>query len=787
MKQLFYHFSFFIFSLILLFPTASESHLVKFHDLKGHKAERAVAVLAEHGIIKGTAEGEFQPERAVTREEFAVILGKTLGLQPLYLEEEVFSDLPSHSFAFGYVMALRATGIIQGRSEDFFGSSHSLTRQEGAVLIDRSLSLVSDFQEVSELLFWEDREKIAPYAKDAVARLTALDWFTMYQEENLFRPEEAISRGEVAILCQKVHDQRLKIAKKPFRVEPLYLQARAGFPQQIQLVDSMSPYPASYGIDQAYTALLRDDGVFQPTAAAAPAYITVNQGLQSVQIPVRATSHEPINESEDELLYPLASLKTITPLASTVEITGFTDAAYIELEKKSYPGPTQGLLSYSPTWTGYYRQQSRAVTVDLGSLKKVSRFSLQFLGNKDQGITLPQEMMIEISQDGSYWNYIGKVLRGPEETEERGPTVKTFSLTSAPVEAQYIRISFPVEVWTFARWLRVEGPAHEIAPPQSEKNLLTLVPQGAPPVSTSYVEGPNRERLRNPIRDLLLIYTGPHQNSEWRREDFLPMIAYRTTDGEFVDSFFDGMLFLPYVNLPSNPDSWRSYLDNLFTPERQLHALNDAVSQWKKMGKSTLQNPYPVVLTLPYPNNQQGSWKSYEERREALFWYKKELEKRWQEADFDHLELVGFYWEGEAIYNKDDATLIREIASILRFENRLFYWIPYYEAAGLKDWLVLGFDQVYLQPNYYFVSNTTTERLENARKIANHLGIGLELEGDERFMNYPDFQQRYLDYLKWPREDHMSYAYYYGSKNLLRAMYSGNSEVHRIYHQPIGG
>ncbi|WP_170270173.1 DUF4855 domain-containing protein [Heliorestis acidaminivorans] len=789
-----------LFSLFMLFPSSSLGKTLDFPDLQGHPAQSAVRALAEQGIVSGTDNGLFEPDRAVNRAEFAVIIGRTIGLQPLFPEKEPFLDLPAHSFAYGHVAALTAKGLIQGQGEGLYGASQSLTRQDVAVMVDRILVLEKRFEQVPALPAWEDRDAIAPYALEALARVAALGLMKADQDglySNHFRPQSAATRGEVAIVGNSIWEDRIAWAMKPFQVAPAELYAIAGLEQSIKIINiEPSPYPPAYGINQAYMGQFKDS-TFQPTEATGPAYITINQGLQARLVPlIEKEDLLPADEEFEEVrpLYPPGSMKTLSPMSARTEITGFADPSYIELEKKSYPGPDEGLLSYSPKWTGFYRQQSRAVTVDLGAIQKVSRFSMQFLGDSDQAITLPQEWTVEISQDGRYWNYVGKVLKGPEESGQQGPQVKTYSLTTIPVDAQYLRFSFPVDVWTFGRWLRVEGPVQAEEDSSSASSaLVTLVPRGA--LSVNALVGDQKplplptvdekeplEKTSSPIADLLLIYTGPHQQSEWRSQDFLPMIAYRDLHGDFVDTFFDGMLFLPYISLPSYEASWHSYLDNLFAEDRQLKALNDAVAQWQAIVGAN-QGTYPVVIALPYPERVQGQWKSLDERRDAIYWYKELLQEKWSESQLDNLELIGLYWEGEAIYDSEDASLVQEMAQQLEEENLLFYWIPYYEAPGLKNWRSYGFDQVFLQPNYYFDLNTTTRRLDNARQIADNLGIGLEIEGDERFMNYADFQDRYLDQLALPRDSSISYAYYFGSKNLLRAMYSGNSDVHRIYHQ----
>ena len=51
----------------------------KFTDTKGHWAEAFISYCFENGIIKGTSETEFSPQRAMTGEEYLTLILRALG------------------------------------------------------------------------------------------------------------------------------------------------------------------------------------------------------------------------------------------------------------------------------------------------------------------------------------------------------------------------------------------------------------------------------------------------------------------------------------------------------------------------------------------------------------------------------------------------------------------------------------------------------------------------------------------------------------------------------------
>lgn len=75
--------------LILIAPARAEI----FTDIAGHPAQRAIERLAAKGIVRGTAEGRFQPASAVTRLEVVLFLVRLHGISGQGLKIPAFKDL----------------------------------------------------------------------------------------------------------------------------------------------------------------------------------------------------------------------------------------------------------------------------------------------------------------------------------------------------------------------------------------------------------------------------------------------------------------------------------------------------------------------------------------------------------------------------------------------------------------------------------------------------------------------------------------------------------------------
>jgi hypothetical protein len=128
-----------------------------------------INLLAQHGILAGLPGGDFQPDGTVTRAEFAKILVLVRGLGTAAHTAETFGDVAPSSWAYPYVEAAYQAGLIQGVGARMFLPNAPVTRQDMAVMIGRTLGLAPLAQANALPLAFSDRPSIAPYAAAYVA------------------------------------------------------------------------------------------------------------------------------------------------------------------------------------------------------------------------------------------------------------------------------------------------------------------------------------------------------------------------------------------------------------------------------------------------------------------------------------------------------------------------------------------------------------------------------------------------------------------------------------------
>lgn len=170
-----------------------------FEDLEEYEwAKEAVELLVNRKIVSGVSESSFAPQDAVTREQFVKMIVLYAGKYSR-TEKCNFSDVAPDAWYYSYVASAVKAGLINGISEDEFGTGQPISRQDMAVVIQRIAKL-----EISEDIAFADGDKIRDYAKEAVAAL-AENKIILGDEDGRFRAEDSVTRAEAAVvICRLI-------------------------------------------------------------------------------------------------------------------------------------------------------------------------------------------------------------------------------------------------------------------------------------------------------------------------------------------------------------------------------------------------------------------------------------------------------------------------------------------------------------------------------------------------------------------------------------------------------
>jgi PKD repeat protein len=127
-------------------PQGDALQLPEFSDrnLIGLWAEQAVAQAAQAGLISGYGDGSFRPQATISRAEMAVIIAKARGTADTEDGAPTFTDSSAiPEWARQASAALAQQGILKGRAGGEFDPQASLTRAEAAMVIAAILNAVN--------------------------------------------------------------------------------------------------------------------------------------------------------------------------------------------------------------------------------------------------------------------------------------------------------------------------------------------------------------------------------------------------------------------------------------------------------------------------------------------------------------------------------------------------------------------------------------------------------------------------------------------------------------------
>jgi hypothetical protein len=191
---------------------------VEFIDVVGHWAKEAVNDMGSRMVISGTGNNNFEPDRDITRAEFAAIVVRALGLEP-GIGENKFNDVDEDAWFNDFIKTANEYNIISGYGNDQFGPTDMITREQAMTIISRAMKITgleteSTDTEVKKLLeSFEDSSQISDYAKENIAACLKAG-IVSGRDGNLIASQDNITRAEVATVVRNMLIEAELINKK---------------------------------------------------------------------------------------------------------------------------------------------------------------------------------------------------------------------------------------------------------------------------------------------------------------------------------------------------------------------------------------------------------------------------------------------------------------------------------------------------------------------------------------------------------------------------------------------
>ncbi|MFD2330322.1 M4 family metallopeptidase [Cohnella sp. GCM10020058] len=176
-----------------------------FADIAVHTDRAAIEKMASRKLVLGAGSGQFQPDRTVTRAEFAALLARALGLQTLPAAFS-FADVKAGAWYGAPVTTAVSAGLISGYGNGSFGPGGVIKRQEMAVMLGRAIAYAGGLPKIAGQAgsgASADAAKIPAWAAaDAQALLAA--GIMQNRADGSFAPAAPVTRAEATVSLMRM-------------------------------------------------------------------------------------------------------------------------------------------------------------------------------------------------------------------------------------------------------------------------------------------------------------------------------------------------------------------------------------------------------------------------------------------------------------------------------------------------------------------------------------------------------------------------------------------------------
>ncbi len=175
-----------------------------------HFAE-AVNELAERNIIGGYPDGTFKPGNSITRGQAAAIIAKMTKLDTTNVKGPKFKDVTTANGYYKAIAALAEKGVINGYGDGRFGPNDPITRAQIASIIIKAFELPL-YEEPKDIdpkknfkdIHWKSSHRAGIYSMYQLNLTTGTTPTT-------YSPNESVTRGQAAKLLKAAEDVKRDI------------------------------------------------------------------------------------------------------------------------------------------------------------------------------------------------------------------------------------------------------------------------------------------------------------------------------------------------------------------------------------------------------------------------------------------------------------------------------------------------------------------------------------------------------------------------------------------------
>ncbi len=168
-----------------------------------------VEYVLNKGIMAGVGNNTFAPSETICRAQFATILHRLSGSQPVPYAT-LFPDVPDNAFYTTPVLwaAQENVNVITGYENRFFGPNDPITREQLVTMLYRYAGYRNlDTKVTADLIEYPDASSVSDFAKEAMAWAVGAGIIT--GDQGILNPQGGSSRAVCAAMVQRFCDSLL--------------------------------------------------------------------------------------------------------------------------------------------------------------------------------------------------------------------------------------------------------------------------------------------------------------------------------------------------------------------------------------------------------------------------------------------------------------------------------------------------------------------------------------------------------------------------------------------------
>jgi hypothetical protein len=368
-----------LFSLLLAgcmltaFPTAALTASAS--DIDGHWAQTTMQEFIDNGWLNGDGTGNYNPNSAMTRAQYAALLNRVMGLTEKSARIADYTDVTADDWYYADFAKALAAGYLSGKTATTLCPNDPITRQEAFVMTANLLGLTATEDDLAALSKFSDVDQLRDYAKSSTAALVAAGYISGNDNGQL-QPQKQMTRAEgITLLCNAMAAATGTVPA--YDSATLSLKAADGAPDSavktyVAAISKVSVQSTATGVTTQYdpkvVTILNESGFVDLNANIGSMYVFGSlEAGSTYDVTVTATGY-------DDLSFTVTIPETIYAYAA------LTYAEYWEAENVYLDDAAGGDLEASNTTEAdrtYTQGQGDAATTyeehDKGAFDAVSR------------------------------------------------------------------------------------------------------------------------------------------------------------------------------------------------------------------------------------------------------------------------------------------------------------------------------------------------------------------------------------------------------------------------------